>query len=87
MLLAVTHTAFELATILNFVVVIMYWSLIHNAVIEQFEGLAWFHMFVVHIFPAGSTLVNFYLTDIALVTSHWKGFVPVAVVYTAVNFY
>ena len=44
-------------------------------------------MFVVHIFPASSTLVNFYLTDIALVTSHWKGFVPVAVIYTAVNFY
>ena len=68
-MLSVTHIVFEVATIMNFVMVIMYWSMVHHVVIDKFKGLEYFHMYAIHIFPAISVLVNFYLTDIWLVPS------------------
>ena len=86
-MLSVTHIVFEVATIMNFVMVIMYWSMVHHVVIDKFKGLEYFHMYAIHIFPAISVLVNFYLTDIWLVPGHWQGLAPIAVLYSAVNYY
>ena len=45
------------------------------------------HMYLVHAFPSISLLLILATTDLQLSIGHWKGFLPIAVIYAAVNCY
>lgn len=57
-LLALLHILLELSYMLNFVVLTFYWSLIHLAVINKFQGLERAHMYLVHSLPAIAIYLN-----------------------------
>lgn len=79
---------FEASAIMNPVTVIVYWGFIHNQIIHESYGKPWeyFHMHVVHIFPALATLANFVVTDVYLKSSHWIPFVPLGIIYSYINY-
>ena len=85
--LAALHLLLELSLMLNLVTVIMYWSVIHFKVIDNFSGWAYVHMFIVHIFPAFAYFMNAKVTRYSLCPDHWKLFVPIGLVYNVVNYF
>lgn len=88
-LLAFLHILFEITMTMNFVVVTMYWTLIHSKEIVKVQGetMKIIHMWLVHILPALAWIINFYLTDVKLNPSHWKMLIPIGMVYSSVNAY
>ena len=50
-LLALLHILLELCYVLNFVILTFYWSLIHLAVINKFQGAERIHMYLIHSLP------------------------------------
>ena len=87
--LAATHIVFELATVLNVVVVSVYWPTIHFKVIQDYEDqlLHWLHQHLVHIFPCTAVLVIFLTTDLRIKAGHAKIFPVVAILFGSVNCY
>ena len=87
--LAATHILFEIATMSNVVVVIVYWSSGHKLSIAKYQDdvLKQIHMYLVHTFPAFVNLIIIYTTDIQMIPSHWKSLVPIAVAYFSYNCY
>ena len=43
-------------------------------------------MYLVHTFPAISNLIIYATTDIQLSKTHWKGFIPIGIIYDLINF-
>ena len=86
-MLATVHILTELTTILNTVVVFVYWPLLHKLALEALVGdeCKTLHMYLVHTFPALSLIIIYATTDIQLSPTHWKGFVPIALVYEVIN--
>ena len=85
MWLAVTHICFEAAMFLNFIVMTVYWSMIHKQEIEKFEGFARFHMYSVHIVPCLAFLMNWAVTDVVLYENHRIGLTCMGIMYCIVN--
>ena len=85
--LVALHIVYEFAVISNVTVVLMYWGVIHNEVIHNFEGYIKLHMYIVHIFPALGLFLTQKSTDMYLCTSHWILFVPVGIIYNIINYY
>ena len=87
--LAATHILFQLATVINLVVVFVYWLTIHSKVIENHSDstIDWLHQHLVHIIPCLAVVIVFLTTDIKIMAGHAKCFPPVAVLFGVVNCY
>lgn len=68
--LAFTHILFEAALFMNMVVMIVYWTCLHEQIISDFKGLEVVHMYIVHSFPATAFLINYLVTDVVLYDGH-----------------
>ena len=69
------------------VTVIVYWSVLHNEIIDRFEGYRKLHMYLVHIFPTIAYVLNARMTEFELDAGHWKLFVPLGILYAIVNYF
>ena len=60
------HLLTELACVANLIVVIVYWSILHQIAIEKFKDnqMRVLHMYLVHIFPSIGLLIILATTDI-----------------------
>ena len=87
--LAATHIFFELATVINVVVVPVYWGTIHSTSIKNYEHntMMWVHQYLVHLFPSLAVLVIFLTTDLKIKAGHAKVFPVIALLFGVVNCY
>ena len=87
--LAATHIIFQLGTVINSVVVVVYWLTIHSKVIANYENdtLGWLHQHLVHIFPCAAEVIIFLTTDIKFKAGHAKCFPAIALLFGIVNCY
>ena len=85
--LAVTHLAFTACLFLHFVVMLVYWGMIHKKAIGDFDGLGRVHMYTVHIVPAIAFAMNWAATDVVLFQGHRVGLTALSVLYCALNCY
>lgn len=85
--LAITHMCFEISLFLNFVVMLVYWSMIHGQTIDQFTGFGRIHMYTVHIVPCIAFLMNWAVTDAVVYNNHRIGLTFVGIAYSFVNYY
>ena len=82
-----THLLFEASLFMNIIVVIVYWGFLHKDGIGNFKGLEVVHMWMVHILPSISFIINHLATDVVICDGHAKGLCSVGIVYSAVNAY
>mmetsp|Transcript_18641 Transcript_18641/g.17727 ORF Transcript_18641/g.17727 Transcript_18641/m.17727 type:complete len:145 (+) Transcript_18641:318-752(+) len=82
------HLLFELSLILNIVITVVYWSLLHEELVLFYadDDLRFFQVCVVHLLPLCCSIINLFITDIVFIQSHAYYLLYVAVVYSAVNF-
>ena len=86
-LLGWNHIIFELTLILELVITVVYWTIIHHVIIvEEVLELVIFQLYLVHAFPFFSMVVNFLITDVVLIRSHQVKFLYIALIYLLVNF-
>ena len=88
--LTLIHMVTELATSFNVVVVMIYWSVLHNLAIETMSkeenpDVKCLHMYLVHTFPIIANLLVLSTMDVKFATYHWKAFIPIALVYGTIN--
>ena len=86
MQLAGLHILSEFALICNLVVFTVYWSVIHSEIIHKYEGWRKFNFYLVHITPLVGIVFTRMTTSIYVNPGHWKLFVPVSLIYAAINF-
>ena len=86
--LAVHHILFTASLIANSVVMIFYWTLLHEEQLTYYEGkpLSIFQLYWAHIFPGLSIFTNFAVTDVILRASHAKFIMMLGVVYLYINY-
>ena len=87
--LAVAHAMFQTCALCNAVVVVLYWSLLHEHTLvknRDFPGRA-VHTYFSHSFPALSVLLIWWINEIRLYAAHWKGLVAMGLLYSAWNYY
>ena len=80
------HILFEFVLLLNLLITIAYWLIIHSFVISNFKGAAYVHMYLVHTFPLISTFLVYKSFEIELCTHHWIIFLPIVVLYAFINY-
>mmetsp|Transcript_17691 Transcript_17691/g.12732 ORF Transcript_17691/g.12732 Transcript_17691/m.12732 type:complete len:213 (-) Transcript_17691:45-683(-) len=85
--LALHHFLLEVAMIMNLFVFIVYWILVHDDVHSRFadDPAVMYFMSVVHIYPIFCGLGNFYITDVRMIYSHWKGQAIFGITYCTIN--
>ena len=61
----------------------------HEKTIEYFKDdyRKVLHMYLVHIFPAISVVIMFLTTDLQMTPSHFKGFIPIGLIYSIINYW
>jgi len=84
--LCAVHILFEFASILNLVIPIIYWTLIHTHVIQNFKGYQLVHMYTVHIFPTFGLFLMYKSMDISLCANHCFLFAPITILYSVINY-
>jgi len=85
--LCAAHLLFEFASILNLVIPIVYWGVIHAKVIHNFEGLRCVHMYTIHTLPTIGMFLTYKTLNISLCTHHWVFLAPIAILYSIINYY
>lgn len=87
-LLALHHVIFEISFMMNLIVVTVFWSILYDEAIEQCEGDEGkiINVYLAHIGPGVSALINFLLTDVVVRAAHVKMVVVIAVAYGYVNY-
>lgn len=89
-LLALHHITFEIAVIMNLVIMVVYWPILHETVIkwcyERGEMGKVAHNHFVHIFPFFAVVLNFLFTDVVISGVHTKAILPIAVTYGYKNY-
>ena len=87
-MLALYNIVAELCLIFNFIVMLVYWSIIHHKEIHRFMYNNWVysHMYIIHLTPALSFIANFGVSNYRIVGSYWKFLAPLGVVYCIINY-
>ena len=89
-LLRVNHVVFEVLPTLNTMVVSIYWSVLHEEVLNSVDYKGnqnrTFHLYVVHSLPFIFMIVHFCLTNIVVLKTHVFFLWPVCVGYTYINY-
>ena len=76
------HLMYTLSVLFNLVTVVVYWSFLHEMIIEKFtsspnisaknkRGII-FHMYIVHSLPALACLINALATNVIMKRGLWK---------------
>ena len=97
-LLAIHHMLFEVIVPGHMLVVSVYWSMLHKTELAKRDSPTWPHqgferdldimnLYMAHIMPAVSALINFYLTDVCIKPTHGKVLTPLAIGYAIMNYY
>lgn len=86
--LAVHHLLFEASLTAYLVVVIFYWTLLHEEQLAHYKGrpLNIFQLYWAHIFPGLSIFINFAMTDVILRANHAKLVLVFNFVYICKNY-
>ena len=86
--MAAHHLIFEVCLIMNTIVGLVYWSVLYESEMKKNEGdaISTRHSLMLHSLPLVSCLVNFLITDIVMVYSHFKGMLLIGFVYMVVNY-
>ena len=89
--LTINHTLYTLAILVNMTVMIVYWSIIHWATIENHrrEG-PWTKVlcqYWIHLAPAACCLIHTLMTNMVMAKSHTKHIVVFGTLYYLFNFY
>ena len=89
--LVLNHLTFEIISSLNIMVVAFYWPIIHPERMKDPYFYTNTHYLVAiclnHSTPLAFTLINFFLTDIYVASSHWKPLLPLTAAYLTVNYF
>ena len=87
-MLAIAHIINEIAVMINLLVFIVHWGMIHFKTIDEFRAfpVQYYHLHAIHTIPALSTFINKLLTKINLVAGHYKIFPVLAIVYSSINY-
>ena len=87
--LALAHMTFELAMITNIIMVVIYWTFLHQISIEKFKENYWrtVHMYIVHSFPMLAIMTLWYANELRVCRSHWKILFVLSPVYALKNYY
>ena len=87
--LALSHALFQTCAICNTIVVVIYWSLLHQHTLiknKNYPGRT-IHTYFSHSFPALSMVLLWWVNEIRLYANHWKGLVLLAGLYCLWNYY
>ena len=86
--LAFTHSAYTVCLICNVIVVIIYWSLLHEKTLLRHEGNIGrtYHTYISHSFPCISILLVYWINEIRLHVPHWKGLNLIGLFYGICNY-
>ena len=86
----VHHLFFEMAFNLNTIIVVVYWTFLHEGALKRPEVLAdWrkgVFMYIVHIVPAASFYLNWLMSDIIMLKRHLVWYYIPAVGYFYINY-
>lgn len=88
LLLAAHHICFEIMFMMNFIVVVVFWSLLYNEAISDCAGdqKKILNVYYAHVGPGVSALINYAITDVRLTRSHVKMVFTIAALYGYVNY-
>jgi hypothetical protein len=86
--LAVHHLLFEMAVLMNLVVMSIYWGSLHEQSVKDVHGNFWelVNLYWTHLVPFTSVVLNFSLTDIVVRASHARIILPVGITYAYINY-
>ena len=89
-LLAAHHVLFEFGSIMNTTTVLVYWSLLHEESMKmpiyRDHPDRQIHNYFVHSAPAIFFVINWLISDVAMIASHCIVFVPVSIIYCYINY-
>ena len=80
------HFLYCISMISNIVVMVVYWSVLHEEQLEKFKGQSGkiFHLYVVHLFPGISCFLNTLSSNIVLKRGLVKMVMAVGIVQATV---
>ena len=84
--LAALHLLLEFTFLLNLIVIIGYWGLVHWSTIDTYSGWVYLHMYIVHIFPTLAFFLNAKVTHFQLCADHWILVTPLGLLYGFINY-
>ena len=81
--LAYCHALFQLCMICNCIVVVIYWTFLHELTLVKHHNYPgrYVHTYFSHSIPFVSTALIWWANDIRLYVNHWKGLNIIAVLY------
>lgn len=86
--LAAHHILFEISFMMNFITMVVFWSVLFNqALIECNNHPGRINnVYYAHLVPGISVLINFIISDAVIRASHVKIILPISAVYGYVNY-
>ena len=84
------HLLYSLSILFNLVVVVVYWSMLHEKAVEKWKDTPIYgpgrvrHLYTVHTFPAISCLINSAVTNCKMSRGLWKLLMTIFVVYAVI---
>jgi hypothetical protein len=86
--LAAHHIFFEISFMMNFITMVVFWSVLLNQALKECEGHQGriFNVYYAHLVPGISALINFIITDVVIRASHVKIILPISAAYGVVNY-
>ena len=86
-LLAVHHISFEVAAIMNLITMIVFWGTLYEQALSECENeLQIVNLYISHIVPASSLLINFVLSDVRLRESHLMVIIVLSLCSAPINY-
>jgi len=87
-LLAFHHIIFEISFMMNIIVVIVFWAVLFEQSIKDCDGdeKKILNVYLAHIIPGASVLINFVLSDVIVRAGHVKMVIVIATLYGYVNY-
>ena len=70
---------------MNLISVVIYWTVIHKTLVNDYKGIQLIHLYTVHLLPSIALLINWYLTDVVLAKGHNVGLTIMGIIYMCVN--
>lgn len=87
-LLALHHLMFEIHFMMNFIVVVVFWSSLYGEAIADCHGDAFkiFNVWTGHTVPGITALINFLMTDCVFQLTHVKFVLSIGIFYGYINY-
>ena len=85
-LLKAHYYLFELTTVLNIIVPMVYWNFLREGTIRDWEGIHVLQSSVCHSLPLVCTVINFCVTDVVIRASDSFYLIPIELLYSYFNY-